>query len=88
MDIMGAILPAAAPALGAMITGALGNDSTLPPAPIGVENHPTAAIAVAEMRDPDFWQAPPPDWQRDAIASGIGLVLGLFMASQIWGHGA
>ena len=86
MGLASLIVPAVSPAVGAMLAGALDGGEPEIPGTGNAALDGQAALAETEMRDPSFWEAPPPDWQRDAVALGIGTLMGLIAASQIFGR--
>jgi hypothetical protein len=83
MAIESLIIPALAPALGGLVSevfteGSGKADSGLYPDP-GVKR----MVLDLEASDPAFWGAPEQDWQRDAVAFGVGAVLGMLLASRM-----
>lgn len=78
-------IPAMIPSLGVMVADALGFNGANPTQGfIAPEIESQIYIANIEMQDPAFWQAPPTDWQRGMVVGGIGMVLGLVVARQIF----
>jgi hypothetical protein len=83
MAIESLIIPALAPALGGLVSDvfAEGGGKADP----GFFPDPSVKKMALDLEaaDPSFWGPPDTDWQRDAVAFGVGAVLGLLFASRM-----
>ena len=78
------VFPVVGPAVGTLVAGALGAGGGNGLGAAAPELDGQLAIANLEMRDPDFWQPPPPDLRKAVLACGVGMVLGMVMASRVF----